>query len=147
MEDGEINALARLSILNPLFSIFVFIKLCSGRCRCCGRGGGGRRGFGTRLGPLHAVFRAAHAAFFHAGGVESSADDMIPHAGQVLHPSSSNENNGVFLEVMANTRDVGSYFNAIGQPNTRHFSKGRVGFLRSRRIDTDTDPPLLRRSG
>jgi hypothetical protein len=37
---------------------------------------------------------------------------MIAHTGEILNPSSPNENHRVFLEVMTDPRDIGGDFKA-----------------------------------
>jgi hypothetical protein len=39
---------------------------------------------------------------------------VIPNSWKIFDPSSTDKNNGVFLEVVANTWDIGSYFDAVG---------------------------------
>jgi hypothetical protein len=39
---------------------------------------------------------------------------MISYSRKVFHPSSPNENNGVLLEIVAYSRDIGGYFNPVG---------------------------------
>jgi hypothetical protein len=42
----------------------------------------------------------------NAYGIQGATDDMIPNSWKIFYPSSSNENNGMLLEVVANPRDV-----------------------------------------
>jgi hypothetical protein len=49
-----------------------------------------------------------------AYGVKGATDDMIPNSWKVFHPSSSDEDDRVFLEVMANTWNISSHFDSIG---------------------------------
>jgi hypothetical protein len=99
------------------------------------------------FGSFGSVFRAALFTVLNTNRIEGATDDMVPYSGQVFYPSSSNEDNGVFLEVMADTWDIGGHLNAVGQANTGDFPKGRVRFLRGRRINADADPPFLGRAG
>jgi hypothetical protein len=39
---------------------------------------------------------------------------MIPNPGKVFHPSSSDEDNRVFLEIMANPWDISGHLDSIG---------------------------------
>jgi hypothetical protein len=39
---------------------------------------------------------------------------MVSYSRKVLHSSSPNENNGMLLEVVAHSRDIGGYFNPVG---------------------------------
>src|SRR5688572_28678580 len=72
------------------------------------------------LRPLGAVLRAALLATLHADSVERAADDVIPHAREILHTTAANEHERVLLEVVADTRDVGRHFDPVGEPDARH---------------------------
>src|SRR5690349_1047687 len=72
------------------------------------------------LGPLGAVLRASLLAVLYPGSVKGAADDVIPHAGQVLHAAAPHEHNGVLLEVVADARDVGGHLDTVRQPRARH---------------------------
>ena len=54
---------------------------------------------------------------------------MIPNPGEVLDTSTTNQNDGVFLQIMSDARDIGSDLDPIGEPDTRDFSQCRVGFF------------------
>jgi hypothetical protein len=49
-----------------------------------------------------------------AYGIQGAADDMVSNSWKVFDPSSSNENDGVFLEIVANAWDIGGHLNPIG---------------------------------
>jgi hypothetical protein len=48
---------------------------------------------------------------------------MIPNPGEVLDTSTTNQNDGVFLQVMSDTRDVGGYLDPVREPDTSNFAK------------------------
>jgi hypothetical protein len=50
----------------------------------------------------------------------------------------------VFLQIVADTGDVGCYFNPIGQTHTCNFAKGRIRLLWRRRIYASTHASFLR---
>src|ERR1022692_2961294 len=75
------------------------------------RGGGGLRGFRA----LHTVLGTADAAFFNAGGVECAPDNVVADAGQILHPATAHQHDGVFLQIVAFIGNVGDDFKAVGQ--------------------------------
>ena len=75
------------------------------------------------------VFGAALLSVLNAYGVQGATDDMIPNSRKVFHPSSPNEDNGVFLEVMANPWDISGYFDSIGQLTRATFRRAELGFL------------------
>src|SRR4030042_6481385 len=71
---------------------------------------------------------------------------MVPHPRKVFPPTASNKNNGVFLEVMTNPRNISGHLDSIGQSYSSNFSKSGIGFLGSGCIDSNTNPPFLRGS-
>ena len=66
------------------------------------------------LGPFCSVFGTALFSVLNADGIEGSTNDMVSHPWKILDSSSSNQDNGVFLEVVSNAGDVGGDFNSIG---------------------------------
>ena len=72
---------------------------------------------------LGAVFGAGLKPVSHAGGIKSASDDVISYARKVLYSAASDENNAVFLEVMADSRNVSGHFNTVGQTNSGNFSQ------------------------
>jgi hypothetical protein len=60
------------------------------------------------------VFGAALFTVLDAYRVQGASDDMIPNSWKVFHPTSPNEDNGVFLEVMANPWNISGYLDSIG---------------------------------
>lgn len=85
------------------------------------------------------------SSILDADCIECATDDMVSNSWQVFHPSPPNEDDGVFLEVMPDSRNIGSHFDPIGQSHTGNFSKGRIGFLGSVGIDSNTDASFLGR--
>jgi hypothetical protein len=47
---------------------------------------------------------------------------MVPNSGEVLDTSTANQNDGVFLQVVPNSWDVGCNLYPIGKTDTRNFS-------------------------
>jgi hypothetical protein len=45
-------------------------------------------------------------AVFNTSGVQGSTNDVVPNTGKILNASSTDENHGVFLKVMADATDV-----------------------------------------
>ena len=95
------------------------------------------------LGSLGSVLGAALAAFFHADGVEGSADYVIANSGKVFDPATSNHNDRVLLEIMSDTRNIGGHLDSIGQPNSGDLAQCRVRFLGCLGIDPDANAPTL----
>src|SRR5947207_3978516 len=94
---------------------------------------------------LGAVLGAALFAVGHADRIQGSADDVVAHAGKILHASAPNHHDRVLLKVVTDSGDVRRDFDAIGQANARDFSKSRVRLLRRRRVDARANAALLRR--
>ena len=95
------------------------------------------------LRPLGSVFGAALTAIFHTRGVEGAANDVIADTGKILNPAPTNHDYGVFLQVVANTGNVGRDLKTRGEANPRHFPKGRVGLLGRGGVYTGSNPPTL----
>src|SRR6476620_4520368 len=93
---------------------------------------------------LRAILGPTLLSIGHANRIQRSANDVIAHARQVLHAASPHEHNGVLLQVVPHAWNIGCDFHAVGKTNTRYFAQCRVGFFRSRGIDTNADPALLR---
>src|SRR3954451_8540809 len=92
-----------------------------------------RRGTG-RLLRLHAVLRAGLLAVRDAGGVERSADDLVAHAREVLDAAATHEHDGVLLQVVPLTGDVGRDLHLVRQPHAAHLAKRGVRLLRRGRV-------------
>src|SRR6202040_4168719 len=97
----------------------------------------------TGLGTLSAVFRAALLAILYARGVQRAAHDVVTHSRQILHAAATYQNDRVFLQIVANTRNVGSDFDRIRQPHTRNFAQRGVRLLGSLRVHTNANTALL----
>ena len=72
---------------------------------------------------------------------------MVFDTGEVFDSASADEDNTVFLQVVADAGDVGVDFKAVGEADTGDFSEGGVGFFGGDGEDTDTDPSLLGAAG
>ena len=96
------------------------------------------------LGPLGAVLGPALAPIIDAGGVLRAADDVVAHAGQVLHAAAAHEHDAVLLQVVALAGDVGRDLDAVGQPHAGDLAQRRVGLLRRLGVDARADALALR---
>jgi len=76
---------------------------------------------------LSSVSGTSAATFVDACGVELAAHDGVLNA-DVLHTSSAYEHNGVFLEVVTLSWDVGGYFLAIGEAHASDLTDSGVRF-------------------
>src|SRR5271156_4789377 len=78
------------------------------------------------LGALSAILRPALLAVGHAHRIERAAHHVIAHAGQILHTAPADQNNRVFLQVVADSGDIGRNFDAVGQADARDLAQRRV---------------------
>src|ERR671939_2208203 len=86
------------------------------------RGGGPLRGMSALL-LLRAVPAASLLAVAHTLGVQRTADDLVPDAGEVLHPAAAHEHDRVLLQVVADARDVRRDLDAAGEADTGHLAQ------------------------
>jgi len=68
---------------------------------------------------------------------------MIPNAGEILNPSAPDKNNRVFLQIMTDSGDIGSYFCAMGKPNTGHLAERGIGLFGGNGHYPGTNTPFL----
>src|SRR6266516_5703147 len=73
--------------------------------------------------PLRAIFRARLLAVCNSRRVQRSTNDMVANARKVLHTAATDQDDGVFLQIVADTGDVGCHFNPIGQTHTCNFAR------------------------
>ena len=69
---------------------------------------------------------------------------MVTNARQVLHTTAANQNDAVFLKIVAFTSDIGDDFKAVGQAHLGNFTKSGVRLLRSCCVNTGADTAFLR---
>ncbi len=70
---------------------------------------------------LGTVDRSACSAIFDTTGVELSSDNCVTNA-DVFDATTSEKNNGMLLEIVTDTRDVGSDFEAVCEANSGDLS-------------------------
>src|SRR5258708_5741054 len=75
------------------------------------------------LGTLGAIQGPALFAVLDALRVEHAADDVIANARKVLHAAAADQDDAVFLEIVAFAGNVREGFVAIGQANLRHLAQ------------------------
>src|SRR5205823_823441 len=61
--------------------------------------------------------------------IEDAADDVIADAGQIAHASAADKDDGVLLQVVPFTRNVGGHFLTIRKPNAGHLAERGVRLL------------------
>ena len=64
------------------------------------------------LGLLGPVFRTPLFAVLDPKRVERAPDNVIADAGQIFYTTAAYQNNRMFLQVVADTGDIGRHFNA-----------------------------------
>src|SRR5262245_26791453 len=94
--------------------------------------------------PLRAVFRARLLPVCDPGRVQRPTNHVIANARKVFHTTATDQDDRVFLQIVADTGDVGCNFNPIGQTHTSNFAKGRVRLLWRRRIHASAHASFLR---
>src|SRR5215208_2185229 len=110
-----------------------------------GSGGSSRFGISRLRGIcLRAVLRPTLPPPLHANGVERAADDVVADTRKILHTAAADQHQRVLLQVVADAGDVGRHFDAVGEPDARHFAQRRVRPLRRLREHADADAALLR---
>src|SRR5512132_4415667 len=80
-------------------------------------------------------------------GVPRGASDLVPVARQVLRRAAADEHDGVLLEVVALTGDVGTDLGAVRQPHAGNLAEGRVRLPGGLRHHARADAALLRGAG
>ena len=85
----------------------------------------------------------ALAAAIDTRGVGRAAHHVVAHAGEVLHAAPADHHDRVFLQVVADTGDVGRHLDPVGQPDPGHLAQGRVRLLRRGGVDASTDAAAL----
>src|SRR4029450_13440432 len=96
------------------------------------------------LRPLSAVFGAALLTISHPCGIQRPTDNVVADTRQVLNTAPTNQDDGVFLQIVADTRDVRCYFDPVGQTHTCNFAKGRIRVLWRLRVYARTHASFLR---
>jgi hypothetical protein len=84
------------------------------------------------------------AALIDTEGIERTTDDVITNTWKVFHPPAANENDGVLLEVVAFSADVGDDFESVGKADLGHFTKRGVRLLWRPGHDLETNTAALR---
>src|SRR5512134_2782949 len=99
-----------------------------------------------RLRALRSVLRAALLAVLDALRVETAADDVIAHTGQVLHAPAADQHHRVFLEIVALAADVADDLEAVREAHLGDLAQGGVRLLRRRGVHAGAHAALLRRA-
>ncbi|KFB54910.1 hypothetical protein BA187_18470 [Serratia marcescens] len=79
---------------------------------------------------LHAVLGTSLLTVFNTGAVKCTTDGVVTHTWQVFYTTATDQDYGVFLQVVAFATDVGSHFETVGQTHTANFTQCGVWFFR-----------------
>src|SRR6516164_3299949 len=96
------------------------------------------------FGSLCSVFRSPLLAVFHALRIEHTAQDVVAHAGQILHTAAADHHHRVLLQIVALAGNVADHFEAVRQPHLGDFAQRRVRLLWRCGVDAGADAALLR---
>ena len=69
---------------------------------------------------------------------------MVTHTGKIAYTAAADQNNRVFLQVVAFAGDVGNDFALVGQADLGNLAESGVRLLRRRGIDAGANTALLR---
>jgi len=97
----------------------------------------------SAFGSLGTILGAGVLAILHSNGIQSSPHHMVANPREVLDTSTADQNDGVLLQIVSNTGDIGGNLDPVGKPDTCYFAQRGVWFLRSRRIDSRANSPAL----
>jgi len=75
------------------------------------------------FGPLGAILGTGLLSLLDSNGIQGPPHHMVANPRKVLDTSTADQNDGVFLQVVSDTRDVGSYLNPVREPDTSNFAK------------------------
>src|SRR5206468_11543707 len=93
-------------------------------------------------------FRPVLGASLHApldaDCVERAPDNVVTHTREILDTAPTNEHEGVFLQVVADARNVGGHLDPVREPYARHLSERGIGLLWRLREHPDAHAALLR---
>ena len=97
------------------------------------------------LGPLGTVLGTALHTAVDALGIQRTTDDVVTDAGQVLDTAAADHDDGVFLQVVADTGDVSGDFVTIAQAHTGDLTQCGVGLFGGCGTNSGADTSLLGR--
>ena len=75
--------------------------------------------------------------------IARAADDLVPNPGQVANTTTADQDDRVFLKIVAFARNVHGDFFAVGQSNPSDLPQGRVRLLWGHRFDQQAYALLL----
>src|ERR1700735_2954102 len=137
------SASERLPLRSTLFTSAVTSgEPYTGSVTSCRLVAGPLRGMSALL-LLRAVAAAGLLAVADALGVQGAADHLVAPAGKVPHPPAAYQHDGVLLEVVAHTGDVGGHLDLAGEPYPGDLAERRVRLLGRGGVDARADAAAL----
>lgn len=79
---------------------------------------------------LCTVLGASLKTTVHTLSIKCTSDDVVSCTRKVSYSSASNQNNAVFLKIVADARNVSCYLDTVCQSNSGNLSQCRVRLLR-----------------
>ena len=76
----------------------------------------------SRFRTLCTVFGTSLRTACYAGSIQCTANDVVTYTRKVLYTTATYQYDGVFLQVVTFTRNVGVYFLTVGQTYTSYFT-------------------------
>ena len=76
--------------------------------------------------------------------IERTADDMVADTWEILHTTTTDEDDRVLLEIMTFAGDVADRLLTVRETHFRDLSQGGVWFFRSHRVDLRAHATFLR---
>ena len=80
----------------------------------------------------------------NTSSIQSTTNNMIANTWKILDPSTPHKNYRMFLKVVPNPWNIGSYLKTICHSHTGHFSESRIRLFRRGGINPNTYTPSLR---
>lgn len=76
--------------------------------------------------------------------IKRAADDVITNTWKILNTAASDEDDAMFLQVMAFARNISGNFDSVGQAHTGYFTKSGIRLLRCSCVNSCADTAFLR---
>jgi hypothetical protein len=96
------------------------------------------------LAALDAVLRTTLVTTIDTKGVERTTNDVVTNAGKVTDTTATNQDDRVFLKVVAFAADVGTDFTPVGESDSSDLAERGVRLLRSLSLHLKTHTSTLR---
>ena len=98
----------------------------------------------SAFGSFGPVLGTTLTALRNPGSIKTAPYNVIAHAWQIFHPTASDEDHGVLLQIVPFPPNVSDHFFPARQANFCDFPQSGIGFFGSSGINPGTDAPALR---